>query len=311
MASIRKITENITELSKVLESYNLLLTSDSSNFGLKLTIENIENQINELRQNLYHENLKREKEIVKLRLKGDIAQDGTFPLSRVGGITDSFSQAIFQTSKYFQFGKKGGKKIETIISQTIDLRLEGLGRGSTIFYLSAKTSPDLFGESVIQHSLENTFELLNSENPDELIDNISDVGPNSIKYFSNFFEELNNDKLEIEMSWHTPNETLNIWQGTREKILSLYNTLNSITLSQPEEVDFEGEIVTLSLKGKFEIYTIERQMIHGTFPNSMIEYMKQFHIGQICQGKMMKTSIFNQASKKEKYEYSLYEIYPQ
>lgn len=308
MPSIKKIQESLQELSTFIGEYTSLLKAEPTNFSHKLTIQSIESQISELQHQLYLENLKREKEIVQLRLKGHLARFGTFPLSLVGGLTNSFSNAVFNTSKYFQFGNKGGAKIDQIINESIDLRLEGLGRGSTIFYLSAKTSPDLFGNSVIQNSLDNVFELLNSENPEQIIENISVVGSRSIKYYSNFFEELNKDDLELDLTWHTPNETIKNWNGTKEKVLSLYNTLNSIKLSEPEEINFEGEIITLSLKGRFEIFSVDKERFYGSFPNEMTALIKQLHVGDYCRGKILKTVLYNPATGKEKHEYSLQDI---
>ncbi|MEY2922022.1 MAG: hypothetical protein RL108_644 [Bacteroidota bacterium] len=308
MASIKKITDNISQLSAVVKEYSIALNKEPQNFSLKITIDNLKSQIDDLQSQLYQENLKREKEIVQLRFKGKVARFGTFPLALVGGLTSSFSNAIFNTSKYFQFGNKGGVKIDTITNETIDLRLEGLGKGSTIFYLSAKTSPDLFGNSIIQSSLDNVFDLLNSENPEQIIDNILIVGSKSIKYFSDFFEELNKDDLELDLTWHTPNETVKSWAGTKEKILSLYNTLNSIKLSEPEEINFEGEIITLSLKGRFEILSIDKERFYGIFPNELMEQIKLLHVGDLCKGTILKTIIFNIATGKEKYEYTLRDI---
>jgi len=308
MASIRNITAHISQLSKVVDEYSIALNNDPQNFSLQITIENLRSQISDLQNQLYQENLKREKEIVQLRFKGSVARFGTFPLSLVGGLTNSFSNAVFNTSKFFQFGNKGGRKIDSIINETIDLRLEGLGRGSTIFYLSAKTSPDLFGNSVIQNSLDNVFDLLNSQSPEQIIENISIVGSRSIKYYSDFFEELNKDELELDLTWHTPNETIKEWYGTKERILSLYNTLNNIKLSEPEEITFVGEIITLSLKGRFEILSVENERFYGTFPNELVEQIKRLHVGDFCQGIILKTIIFNAATGKEKFEYILRDI---
>lgn len=308
MPSIKKIQDSLQELTTFVSEYANLLKAEPSNIAHKLTLQSLESQIAELQHQLYQENLKREKEIVQLRLKGRVAKFGTFPLSLVGGLTNSFSNAVFNTSKYFQFGNKGGVKIDNIINETIDLRLEGLGRGSTIFYLSAKTSPDLFGNSVIQNSLENVFDLLNSQSPEQIIENISIVGSRSIKYYSDFFEELNKDDLELDLTWHTPNETVKNWDGTKEKILSLYNTFNSIKLSEPEEISFEGEIITLSLKGRFEIFSKDKERFYGTFPNELVEQIKQLHVGDFCKGTILKTIIFNAATEKEKYEYILRDI---
>jgi hypothetical protein len=308
MASIKKINENIDKLNSILTESFSALDKDKSNFALRLSISNIKTQIEQLQHQLYEENLAREKEIVQLRFMGKVAKLGTFPLHLIGGLTDPFSQAILTTSKYRQFGTKGGKRIDKIVTDTINLKLEGIGRGSTIFYLSATTSPDLFGNSVIQSSLDNVFTLLKSESSEQLIDNISYVGSNSIKYYSDFLKELNKDDLEIELKWHTPSEKVQEWYGTKDKILTLYNTLTKIKLSEPEEVDFTGEIITLSAKGKFEILSSDKERFIGSFSNELMQSIKQLHIGQYCKGIMLKTTIFNSATNKEKFEYSLKQI---
>ena len=308
MASIKKIQDSITQLTTFLEEYNAAYKIAPDNFSLQLAINSIKGQLTELQQQLYKENLKRATEIIELRFIGNAARFGSLPLLMVGGLTDSFSNAIFEASKYFQFGKKGGKKIEQMINQTIDLRLEEIGKGSTIFYLSAKTSPDLFGNSVIQNTLDHTFELLNSETAEDIINNIPTVGSQSIKHYSNFFKELTADNLSIDITWHTPNEEIKIWRGSRERILSLYNTLNTIQLREPEEINFEGKVITLSLKGKFEILTIYDERLFGTYPNELTDTIKQLHVGDNCKGIIIKTTIYNPATEKEKYEYTLKEI---
>ena len=308
MPSIKKIQDSIQKLTTIVSERTALLKAEPNNFFNNLTLESVKSQISELQHQLYQENLKREKEIVQLRLRGKIANLGNFPLSMVGGLTNSFSNAIFQTSKYFQFGNKGGAKIENTINQAIDLRLEGLGRGSTIFYLSAKTSPDLFGSSIIQSSLDNVFDLLNSETPEQIINNIPIVGSKSIKYYADFFEELNKDDLELDLMWHTPNETVKNWEGTKEKIDLLQTTLKSIKFSEPEEISFEGKIITLSLKGRFEIFSTDKERFSGIFPNGLLEQIKLLHIGEFCKGTIFKTIIFNNAVRKEKCEYILTDI---
>jgi hypothetical protein len=308
MASIKNINQKIFELKTIVDGYLINLQQDRTNYSLQITIDNIKGQIEELQHILYQENLKREKEILQLRLIGKVAKNGTFPLSLVGGITNSFSSAVLQTSKYLQFGNKGGKRIEKIINETIDLKLEGIGKGSTIFYLSANTSPDLFGNSTIQTSLNNIFELLNSDNQEKLIDSIPTVGTNSIRYYSDFFKELTNDELEIDLSWHSPNEEIKQWNGSKKRVLELYNSLNSLQLDEPEEINFEGEIITLSMKSKFEILSVDKERFYGNFPSTLTEAIQQLHIGQFCKGTILKTAIVNPVTNRTKYEYSLTQI---
>jgi len=306
--NLNRLKSNIEELEKLLSDYELQLKEDENNFSLKLQVNSLNNQINDLREQLYFENLKREKEILELRLIGDKTKYGNIPLNFVGGITNNFSNFLYNTSKYLKFGNKGGKRREAIIQETIDLRFEGLGKGSTIFYLSAKTSPDLFGNSITQQTLENSFKLLSSENSDEISDNISGVGGKSIKYLSKFLNELVKSNIEIDIKWESPFDKIYKWEGKKDKLTSLFNTLNQITISEPEEIDFEGELITISLKGKFEILTSERIRYFGQFSNDLLDKMKEFHIGDHCKGIIIKTTIYNPLSDKEKVEYNLKSI---
>ena len=109
---------------------------------------NYKSQIEILRKDLRNENLKREKEVIQVRLIGNDAKYGSIPLMVIGGLTDTFSKSIFETSKYIQFGKKGGKKVNGIVNNTIDLRLEGIGEGSTFLYIYRLKHPQIYSEKV-------------------------------------------------------------------------------------------------------------------------------------------------------------------
>lgn len=309
MESISRLNKSIEYLQSQIEELFPLLKSNPDDFALKLQIENYKSEISNLQKSLHDANLKRNKEIIALRLKGNIARFGTFPLESVGGITNSFSNALYKTSQFLQYGKKGGKKIESILKNSLDIRLEGMASGSTIFYISAKTSPDIFGKSLIQNSLENTFELFSSNNEMELMENIEKVGVKNSKYFSKFLDELVKDDLEIELTWESPDYEAREWVGDRDKILMFSNTFKNIEVSEPEILNFQAELITLSLKNKIEIRDIETgQIFPVRYESSFTEILKEFHIGELRDVTMDKTTIINTVSQKEKIEYNLLEI---
>lgn len=310
MASIKNIEENILQLSSFIDDMEGALQKDPSNFAYKLSIKNYKSQIETLRKDLRFENLKREKEVLQIRLIGHEAKHGSIPLMTIGGITDTFSKSILDTSKHLQFGKRGGKKVNEIIKSTIDLRLEGIGAGSAILFISAKTSPDLFGESVSQRSIENFIGFISSSSPDELIDKIPNVGSASVKSYSSFFKKLHDDKFEIEISWNSPTEKKVEWKGNKDAILSLYNTLNGIKLQSPESIEFEGEITIISIRGKIEFFSKEKFRYLCNYPANLLEIIKELHIGQYCSVKILKTIISNPVTGTQKFEYNLMEVSP-
>lgn len=308
MGNFNKIKSNIEQLESMIAELETKKKSLTEDFAIDLELTSLNNQLDDLREQLYRANLKREKEIIELRLIGQTASFGSIPLEFVGGLTNNFSRAIFNTSKFIKYGSKGGKRREKLIEQTIDLRFEGVGRGSTIFYLSGKTNPDLFGNSIIQKALENTFDLFNSEEPDEMVEKVGDIGPSSVKFISRFLNELSNDNLNIDIKWQSPDNKEFTWKGNSENITRLYNSLNQMDISKPEDFEFEGELITISSKGKFELLTKEDKHIIGKFSDDLLEKMKEFHIGDECKGVISKVTIYNPLTDKEKIEYNLKKI---
>jgi len=309
MESFSKLNESIAFFQSQIEKFETLRKSNPGDFALKLQIENYKSQISRLQKSLRDANLKRNKEVIALRIKGKIADFGTFPLESVGGITNSFSDALYKTSQFLQYGKKGGKEIERTLKNSLDIRLEGMASGSTIFYISAKTSPNLFGESLIQSSLEKTFDLFASNGEEELVENIEKVGVKNSKYFSRFLDELVKDDLEIELTWENPDYEPRKWIGNKDKILMFSNTFKNIKESEPENLSFQAELITLSLKNKIEIKDIESgQVFSVKYERSFTKILKELHIGELRDVKITKTTVINTVSQKEKSDYNLLEI---
>lgn len=309
MNNFKKIKDNIDELEPKISDLDRQYKESPDDFSIELQLQSLKNMLDDLYQQLYLHNLRREKEIVELRLLSHETAFGSIPLEFVGGITNNFSAMVFNTSKYLKFGRHSGKRKEKIVQDTIDLRLEAIGRGSTVFYLSAKTSPDLFGYSVVQNALESSFDLFESQNIEQITENISNVGSGSIKYYSKFLSELNKHDVEIDIKWENPEDVHKLWEGRKDNIQMLYNTLNQLKISEPEDIIFDGELITISSKGRFEIVTKENQRIFGNFSHELLEAMKEFHIGDNCSGIITKTTLYNPMTEKEKVEYNLKSIH--
>lgn len=88
-----------------------------------------------------------------------------------------------------------------------------------------------------------------------------------------------------------------------------YNTFKSIEILSPENINFEAEIITLSLKNKIEVIdTSNNHSFMVKYPNSIVGIIKELHVGEICDIIISKTTIVNTLSQKEKFEYNLVEI---
>lgn len=308
MVSYKLLQERIITVQETISAYEVNLFNDPDNFGLQIQTDNLRSHLADLQNQLYNENLKRDREIIKLRFMGEITKRGSLPLYTAGKLSEYFSKGLFESAKYFQYGNKTGRKIDENIIKEIDLRLEGVSSGSAVLIISAKISPDLSGNSVIQNSLNNTFGFFSREEPQEVIEEVSNLGSRSVKYFNQFLSELEKNDLEVDYSWIMPEAVEKRWEGTKAKISVLRSTLNTLEISEKEESDFSGEIIMLSSKGKFEIMTDDKLILAGKFPNELLQKIKSFHIGERCNGKYWRTSIINRNTNKENSEFTLVDI---
>jgi hypothetical protein len=308
MVRIEQIKRDVEILTKLLEEDEGKTFNDPNNFALQISTKSYKDQITSLRKMLYDENIKREKEILQFRVIGKNGEFGSFPLNLVGLLTNPFASAIGETSLFYQYGGKHKNKYKKLIDENIDLRLEGITAGSTIFFISAKITPNLYGESIIQHSLENSFQLLNSQTVDDLFDAASLVGKGSIKYFSNLCENLFKNDLEIDLKWHTPTESIVSWDGKKEKQRFLIESLSSFKQLNPDKIIVTGKIITLSLKDKFVISSDEGETYYCRYPNLLTENLKLFHIDEKCKAEISRTSFYSPITNKTKYEYYLENI---
>jgi len=307
MESVKSIKDHIAQLSAFVSECEAKLAVNPNDFAARLELASLRPKLKSYRDKLAAENTERYKEVIELRFKGRKADYGSMPLHAIGALTDSFYNALFNTSKHVQYGDRQKKNGNKIIQETIDLRLEDIGKGSTILFISAKTSPDLFGNSIIQSSLDKTLGFLNSSDND-LMGNISNIGVGSIKFLSKLFKELNEDDLELDIKWRSPEDTTVLWEGSKEKILSLANTLSKIQIVGTERITIDGKVESLHLKGKMDVKDEEKNRYSISFPFDLKEEVKTLHVGQPLVVETQKTTILNEATGRKRSEYSLVRI---
>lgn len=308
MYSIERIEELLVNSEGTLLKYENLLKGNPNSLFNKGMVKNTLEQMIELRSNLAFEKQKREKEIIDIRLKGKVAKVGKLPLDLLGEFAKSLSECIIESSRKYQYGNKGGTKILTSIKNTVDLRFDRLVPGSTHILISGNNSPDLFGNSMIENALINTFELLNVHNDSELMDKSEKYGGTGIKKLNKILSLSINNHLEFDLEWSSPNSKVFKWEGDFDKIKKLNNSISKIETIIPVEIEISGTLVMQSLKGQIEIKDTENKLFKVLFPMSFLEKIKEFQIGENFSAVIIKNTLKNSVTKEEKTSFELIKI---
>lgn len=308
MYSIERIEELLANSEDTLIKYENLLKDNPNSLFNKGMVKNTLEQMIELRSNLAFEKQKREKEIIDIRLKGKVAKVGKLPLDLLGEFAKSLSDCIIESSRKYQYGNKGGAKILTSIKNTVDLRFDRLVSGSTHILVTGNNSPDLFGNSMIENALVNTFELLNVHNDSELMDKSEKYGGAGIKKLNKILNISINNHLEFDLEWSSPNSKVFKWEGSFDRIKQLNNSISKIETITPEEIEISGTLVMQSLKGQLEIEDNEGKLFKVSFPMSFLEKIKEFQIGENFSAVIIKNTLKNSVTKEEKTSFELIKI---
>ncbi|MES2575620.1 hypothetical protein [Flavobacterium fluviatile] len=305
MYSIERIEELLANSEDTLLKYENLLKDNPNSLFNKGMVKNTLEQMVELRSNLAFEKQKREKEIIDIRLKGKVAKVGKLPLDLLGEFAKSLSDCIIESSRKYQYGNKGGAKILTSIKNTVDLRFDRLVPGSTHILVTGNNSPDLFGNSMIENALINTFELLNVHNDSELMDKSEKYGGAGIKKLNKILNLSINNHLEFDLEWSSPNSKVFKWEGNFDRIKQLNNSISKIETITPEEIEISGTLVMQSLKGQLEIEDNDGKLFKVSFPMSFLEKIKEFQIGEDFSATIIKNTLKNSITKEEKASFEL------
>lgn len=308
MNEIQKIQSQIDAVAEMLTQMERLLANEPNNFSHKLGIDSLKSQIAELEKQLMIAKAKRDKEVIEIRLKGRAA-DGTIPLEVLAKLADGLSGTVLNASYFIQFGQKVKKIKVKEVHDIVNLRLAGISTGSTRLFVTANTSPDLFGRSLAEESLKHSFNLLQSESADELTESASKIGKDSVRKLYKFITAISHADLEVDLNWNSPTSEQYKWDGNRQSLIRVAQSLTNIQMSDPETIDFSGELISISLRGTFEIKLDDKRTIKGEFPNNLLEEIKTLTIGSNYAGKMEKQTIVNMATESEKIYYTLISIH--
>lgn len=309
MLTITRIHKLIDNAQATLDKYEPFLAAQPDNLFYKGIVKNTNEQLQELKSNLTLEKQNREKEIIDLRLVGKPAQVGSLPLDIFAQIVDSFNGFLHHTAKYVAYGSRASQvKYERLIKQQMDLRLDRILPGSTHLIISAKTSPNLFGESAAENGLEQTFKILNVATADDLLHEAANIGTESLKKLDKMLAVGIKNDLEMGLKWNSPENIPHLWKGDKTKMLFLQSSLSEIKNEKPEVVTLSGEVSMLRLKGQLEIQDNDEHKTLINFSEEFLDNVKELKLGDYCTISVLKKTTINTATTSEKSTYELLSI---
>lgn len=305
--NIKKLEAKIIQAETLLDyKSERLLKGDS--FALELSITSLKLHIEDLSYQLKTAKDQRKKEVIELRLIGNEVNDGSVPLDLLANLSKYFSGLITAAAAKLKTGQDASGAIPSEITYPLNLRFADILPGSSRLFITGDTSPDLFGESLLENSLNGLFELLNSDFNEGLIDQVHFMGLRSTRNLAEFLKVLRRRGLELDLSWSAPNDNKLFWKGNRERIEILERLLDGFSVSDPIDMTVTGVVELISRSGKLDIRQVDSDLIKVTYSKKLFEEVRKLRLGDIVQLHCKETTVFNSSTEEEKKRYSLLRI---
>ena len=305
MSSIAHLQELREAAFTQAQQQELLLSEFPDNVFYQLTLQQAQTRNATLTAEIIERQRQREQEIIEVRLIGRTATRGTLPLDTLALVSKSLADTLHAVSKYAAAGRSQRRDVLPDVKRRLDLRLAGVAAGSTRLFVSGQTSPDLFGNSLLNTSLERTFDLLAADDPDAVLDQVPAVGHQSIMALQRFLRGIHDCHLEVEMKWDTPANEFRTWAGGTNRLVSLSTMLGHMAEEAPVSFNFTGIVISLSLKGIIEVQDEQQGRILARYPELLLPAIQSLHVGQECRGSMVQQTIVHTTTGTRKASFTL------
>lgn len=304
--SIQKLESKINETEQLIEHKRN--QSNSESFALALSLKSLESHLEDLRLQLMHAKQQREKEVIELRLIGGEVNNGTVPLDILANLAKTFSGLISSASAKIKLGQDVSGVIPFDVTQPLNLRFADISHGSSRLFITGDSSPDLFGDSLLENSLQGLFDLLSQDLNEGISDQVHYMGLRSIHNLAEFLKVLRKRSIELELSWTAPNEKKHLWYGRWDKIQTLEKLLDGFSATEPTDAAIEGIIELISKSGKVDIRTSDDELIKVTYSKKLYSEVRKLRLGDFVRLDCKETTVFNASTQESRNKYSLVKV---
>ncbi|MFN8715013.1 MAG: hypothetical protein ACK5Z2_19345 [Bacteroidota bacterium] len=311
MRTIADIDQELTVAKKQLNISIAALEKHPDDFTYQMQLDRDEKHYQYLVSEKIKRQNARQKEIIQLHLEGPNVKRGTIPLAALADLSYTFSGSLTESALQLQYGKERVTcKERGFVNDQLNLCLERIEVGSTRLFVTGSTNPDLFGQSLMQQSISGMYDILETDNAEELLDKSLNSSKKALRETQKWLKTLSANRMECELIWDTTDLELRKWDGTLPRIGQMAQSLGQIQTTQTELVPMTGELITISLRGRgfIDLDSGEKQLVHINIANSQREELKQLHVGNSIRIQVRKTNVTNTVTRITRSRFDLEKI---
>jgi len=242
-------------------------------------------------------------ELMDLRFIGPRA-NGSISLDAFIKIADSLSRAWKAAAYRIRHGLSE-ERIGREIADILNLKLAGIAGGSTRVLVTGNATSDLFGESLLQSTLQQTFRLLTATD-EEFYDAVDAVGGKAAHHIGNAMREIRAAGMTAEFTWHSPIGKYS-WQGNSDEIIRIKKLLVAVAEPVIYEEKISGSVARIADTGKLELRTSDGKVLIR-FPFDLTEKVQHLSIAKPTTLHVSTTKYWDAVGKKNVFKRLLIDV---
>lgn len=302
--SSKFLKEHADALSRSAEASAARVREEPDNFFLAVAAKNQQDAAAAVHHELQIAEAEEAGELVDLRLIGPRA-NGSIALDWFISAMDPLSRAWKLAAHRLRYGRETNRRIPDDVVSSLNLKLAGLGYGSTRIFVTGNALPDLTGESLLHATLQQTFRLLNSRN-EEFYDAIDAVGGRSAHQLSEFMKALDSAGLAAEFNWLSPQGRCT-WNGRPDEITRIRALLDTIREPDRYEETLTGAVAGIFDTGRLELRTDDGR-VRIRFPLQLTDQIQRLTIKSLATVRVETSRYWDSVEKKDIYKRQLISV---
>lgn len=243
-------------------------------------------------------------ELIDFRFLGPRAEHGSMPLGQFLEVMDPINRGLNKAAFRLRYGKEA-HRVGNDIKDTLNLKMSGIGYGSTRVFVTGDNRTDLAGNQLLSQTLTQTFGLLNATS-ENFYDYVDAIGSAAAR---NFGEALHNTKkhgLSAEFTWKRDRNPLR-WQGRSaeiDRVLELIETTND---PDQYEQDLNGLVATIADTGVIYIRQ-DGAKIKIRYPMKLIKDAEQLNVNQNVVLHVRTSRFYDAVVRRHVYQHTLLSV---
>lgn len=298
------LREHADSLSRFADETADRARTKPDDFFLQLAAKNQQQAADSVKHQLQLEEAAEAGELVDLRLIGPRA-NGSLPLDSFIAAMEPLSRALKLAAHRLRYGNDPTRAAGADVVSALNLKLAGIGYGSTRIFVTGNALPDLTGESLLQSTLTQMFRLLNAEH-DEFYDAVDAMGGRSAHQVSEFMKAVDSGGFAAEFVWMSPRGR-HSWVGSPDEITRIRALLDTIREPERYEEIIEGRVAGITDTGRLDLRTDDGKL-SVRFPLRHTDQVQRLTITSAARIRVQTAKYWDSVQKKAIYKRQLISV---